>query len=67
MEKQLIQWKFSQVLQEKIDDDDDDDDDDDEEEEEEEEEEEALKWAALEKLLPTYDRLGKGILINISW
>ena len=60
MEKQLIQWKFSQVLQEKIDDDDD-------EEEEEEEEEEALKWAALEKLLPTYDRLGKGILINISW
>jgi hypothetical protein len=63
LEKQLIQWKFSQVLQEKIDDDDDDDD----EEEEEEEEEEALKWAALEKLLPTYDRLGKGILINISW
>jgi hypothetical protein len=63
LEKQLIQWKFSQVLQEKIDDDDDDDDD----EEEEEEEEEALKWAALEKLLPTYDRLGKGILINISW
>jgi hypothetical protein len=61
LEKQLIQWKFSQVLQEKIDDDDDDDD------EEEEEEEEALKWAALEKLLPTYDRLGKGILINISW
>jgi hypothetical protein len=61
LEKQLIQWKFSQVLQEKIDDDDDDDDDDDEEEEE------ALKWAALEKLLPTYDRLGKGILINISW
>jgi hypothetical protein len=61
LEKQLIQWKFSQVLQEKI------DDDDDEEEEEEEEEEEALKWAALEKLLPTYDRLGKGILINISW
>jgi hypothetical protein len=60
LEKQLIQWKFSQVLQEKIDDDDD-------EEEEEEEEEEALKWAALEKLLPTYDRLGKGILINISW
>jgi hypothetical protein len=60
LEKQLIQWKFSQVLQEKIDDDDD-------EQEEEEEEEEALKWAALEKLLPTYDRLGKGILINISW
>lgn len=42
-------------------------DDDYDDDDEKEEEEEALKWAALEKLPPTYDRLGKGMLINISW